>query len=218
MRLFASTSATTMRIRIIVFCVLSILGGWSVAMDETASSLAGGSSSSALPNSASSSLHGPRFSSLVDPRDQVLGGKRAYTYRSEFKRLPLYQFGLGKRWAQGIEGKRTQPFSFGLGKRTRQYSFGLGKRSNYEDSDDTSRYGFGYIPNDQYDAYAQRNAFENYLEAKRTGGFNFGLGKREAEINDDEKLPAKNLRDKYLFGLGKRLYEEDQDEMDEEEA
>jgi hypothetical protein len=73
--------------------------------------------------------------------------------------------------------QRTQPFSFGLGKRTRQYSFGLGKRSNYEDGNDISRYNFGYIPNDQYDAYAQKDAIDNYLEAKRTGGFNFGLGK-----------------------------------------
>jgi hypothetical protein len=91
--------------RIILLCVLSILGGRSAAMEETASSLSGGSASSSLPSSGSSSLHGPRFSSFVDPRDQILGGKRAYTYRSEFKRLPVYQFGLGKRWAQGIEGK-----------------------------------------------------------------------------------------------------------------
>lgn len=88
----SNLSGTAMSLTI--FCVLSILGGTSVAMDEQASSSSSGISSS----SSSSSSHGPHFSPLVDPRDQIVGGKRAYTYRSEYKRLPIYQFGLGKRW------------------------------------------------------------------------------------------------------------------------
>ena len=59
-------------------------------------------------------------------------GKRAYSYVSEFKRLPVYNFGLGKR---------NKMYGFGLGKRDgRMYSFGLGKRDydyyGEEDEDD----------------------------------------------------------------------------------
>ena len=81
--------------RLFVLCMLSVLGGSTVAMDESATA----SSASA------SSLRGSHFVQLLDPRDQVVGGKRAYTYRSEYKRLPLYQFGLGKRWAQRGDDK-----------------------------------------------------------------------------------------------------------------
>lgn len=40
--------------------------------------------------------------------DFGLGKKRAYTYVSEYKRLPVYNFGLGKR---------SPAYEFGLGKR-----------------------------------------------------------------------------------------------------
>jgi len=57
--------------------------------------------------------------------------KRAY-YVSEYKRLPVYNFGLGKR---SPEPAANRYYAFGLGKRergagSRQYSFGLGKRPN----------------------------------------------------------------------------------------
>ncbi|OXU25611.1 hypothetical protein TSAR_012395, partial [Trichomalopsis sarcophagae] len=225
-RSMSSSNLSGTAMSLTIFCVLSILGGTSVAMDEQPSA----SSSSGVSSSSSSSSHGPHFSQLVDPRDQIVGGKRAYTYRSEYKRLPIYQFGLGKRW---VDDKRSQPFSFGLGKRTRPYSFGLGKRSSYSE-DDGSRYGLGlsYLiqPSDLYEQLAQRDALENYLQQqqaiKRTGGFNFGLGKRDAEMNEGmmredglhEKVPVKHSRDKYLFGLGKRFYEPAtmQDDEDEE--
>lgn len=41
--------------------------------------------------------------------DFGLGKKRAYTYVSEYKRLPVYNFGLGKR---------SPAYEFGLGKRS----------------------------------------------------------------------------------------------------
>jgi len=75
--------------------------------------------------------------------------KRAY-YVSEFKRLPVYNFGLGKRsdpankyYAFGL-GKREraggrQQYSFGLGKRPNNlYSFGLGKRSMEDSAPDNA--------------------------------------------------------------------------------
>lgn len=126
------------------------------------------------------------FSSEFDKRLYDFGvGKRAYSYMmADQKRLPSYNFGLGKRgipdnrmYSFGL-GKRTtygkdldslldqsedssidkrgKQYSFGLGKRLKQYSFGLGKRF-YQDSD--------------YDEYVKRGTDHNR--------FAFGIGKRD---------------------------------------
>lgn len=125
-------------------------------------------------------------------------GKRAYRYVNEYKRLPMYNFGLGKR---------SKMYSFGLGKRSdldedegfddylddgdhitetemydddsmqapdkraqRQYSFGLGKRPLYDFGLGKRKYDFGL--------------------GKRERLYSFGLGKRGKHM--------------YSFGLGKR--------------
>lgn len=106
-------------------------------------------------------------------------GKRAYSYVSEYKRLPVYSFGLGKRF----EGKNI--YSFGLGKRNeneepenrilypsienkrgKNYNFGLGKRLSSAD----------------YDIGLDKKAKPQYSFGlgKRLGYYNFGLGKRQS--------------------------------------
>lgn len=37
--------------------------------------------------------------------DDPVPDKRAYTYVSEYKRLPVYNFGIGKRWADNGDDK-----------------------------------------------------------------------------------------------------------------
>ncbi|KAI8440697.1 hypothetical protein MSG28_009048 [Choristoneura fumiferana] len=106
-------------------------------------------------------------------------GKRAYSYVSEYKRLPVYNFGLGKR--------------------SRLYSFGLGKRSITEE--DQSEEDM----NNEIDQEALDELIDQYedtpvYEEKRARPYSFGLGKRFAE---DE--PAEEKRRMYDFGLGKRL-------------
>ncbi|KAJ8675967.1 hypothetical protein QAD02_011753 [Eretmocerus hayati] len=172
-------------------------------MDEAAGAgVAEPQSGSTSSSSSSSNIRGPLLASLVDGRDRILDGKRAlYTYRAEYKRLPLYQFGLGKRRAPNND-QRGQRYSFGLGKRTREYQFGLGKRSNYGDVE-ASRIGYDVLPSDYYDAYPQRDALEEYLQGKRSRTYDFGVGKRLAETFH-ERSPTKQQRDKFAFGLGKR--------------
>lgn len=51
--------------------------------------------------------------SATSDHDLGLGKRAAYSYVSEYKRLPVYNFGLGKR-----DGGHRM-YSFGLGKRDR---------------------------------------------------------------------------------------------------
>ncbi|KAL1460117.1 hypothetical protein WDU94_012055 [Cyamophila willieti] len=121
---------------------------------------------------------------------------------ADHKRLPSYNFGLGKRGAPENKmysfglgkrlayskdldtlldehtddssiDKRGKQYSFGLGKRLKQYSFGLGKRF-YQDNSD-------------YDEYVKRGG-ENHNR------FAFGIGKRDvgdvAYDSDLEKAAA----------------------------
>lgn len=174
---------------------------------------------------SSSPLHSSaanlEIDSEVDPEGLVgleLSGspsKRAYTYVSEYKRLPIYNFGLGKRWGSGTvdEDKRARLYSFGLGKRARPYSFGLGKRAG-----DSSSY---IVRGDDYEEMSQEPV-EDYLE-KRSRLYSFGLGKR---LSGDErgdfgqrfnfglgKRADEDFGHRYKFGLGKRRLMVDEDEQ-----
>ncbi|KAI5703779.1 allatostatins [Diaphorina citri] len=131
---------------------------------------------------------GEQFSSEFDKRLYDFGiGKRAYSYiMADHKRLPSYNFGLGKRglpenkmysfglgkrlaYSKDLDSlladqnedssidKRGKQYSFGLGKRLKQYSFGLGKR---------------FYDNSDYDEYVKRGG-ENHNR------FAFGIGKRD---------------------------------------
>ncbi|KAL7303186.1 hypothetical protein TKK_0004389 [Trichogramma kaykai] len=242
------------------FCVLSLLGACTLAMDESSpsssSSLRSSSSGSVASDSNSVSAAASVASSLVSGLSQApratglnaynvpsssssssssgaaflrIPAKRAFTYRTEFKRLPLYQFGLGKR---------SRSYAFGLGKRGKQYAFGLGKRSNngnaaseYEQQQqqqqllqrlrpDQMQAALDYLSSNE-DAYYDRSdssslgqSSDNWLDKRSVGAYNFGLGKRSpgSYYEPDEQrllLPVKQLRNnKYVFGLGKRrLYD-----------
>jgi hypothetical protein len=119
-------------------------------------------------------------------------GKRAYSYVSEYKRLPVYNFGLGKR------GKT---YGFGLGKRAgadgRLYSFGLGKR-DYND----------YIQEfeDVADDEEDREDSDVGLMEKRDRLYSFGLGKRAKPYSFGlgKRSPSSGMQRLYGFGLGKR--------------
>ena len=119
-------------------------------------------------------------------------GKRAYSYVSEYKRLPVYNFGLGKR------GKM---YGFGLGKRAgvdgRLYSFGLGKR-DYDD----------YIQEDEdlTDDEADLEDVDVDLPEKRERLYSFGLGKRAKPYSFGlgKRSPSSGIQQLYGFGLGKR--------------
>ncbi|XP_014222543.1 allatostatins [Trichogramma pretiosum] len=216
------------------FCVLSLLGACTLAMDESSpssssllrSSSSGGSVAASDSNSVSAAAS-MSSSSLVSglsqhaPRAEAaflrIPAKRAFTYRTEFKRLPLYQFGLGKR---------SRSYAFGLGKRGKQYAFGLGKRSNvnsmseYEQQQqllqrlrpDQMQAALDYLSSSNEDANYDKSDY--WLEKRSAGAYNFGLGKRSpgSYYEPDEQrllLPVKQLRNnKYVFGLGKRrLYD-----------
>lgn len=82
-----------MTLNVIIFSVFAILEGTVLAMEEP---------------SSPSSTHTQRLSQAIS--DLVYdepAEKRAYTYVSEYKRLPVYNFGLGKRWADVNDGKVT---------------------------------------------------------------------------------------------------------------
>lgn len=195
-----------MTLNVIAFSVFAILEGMVLAMEE--------------PSSSSSSTHNQRLSHAIsdlvfdDPAE-----KRGYTYVSEYKRLPVYNFGLGKRWADGNSDKRGRPFSFGLGKRIKPYSFGLGKRNDNQFDYQPSMMNSDYLPLDAYEKYLIRdednNELPNYIEEKRSNRlYNFGLGKRDWNVQSDDTMPTgKRPNDmagqRYMFGLGKRMMEEE---------
>ena len=118
-------------------------------------------------------------------------GKRAYSYVSEYKRLPVYNFGLGKR---------SKMYGFGLGKRDgRMYSFGLGKRDydyyGEEDEDDQHASGDEDIEeSDVGDLVDKRDRLYSFGLGKRARPYSFGLGKRSPS----------GVQRLYGFGLGKR--------------
>lgn len=119
-------------------------------------------------------------------------GKRAYSYVSEYKRLPVYNFGLGKR---------SKMYGFGLGKRAatdgRLYSFGLGKRDyddyiqDYEDLIDDDE----DLEDSDVDLMEKRERLYSFGLGKRAKPYSFGLGKRS---------PSSGVQRLYGFGLGKR--------------
>ncbi|KAG7187992.1 hypothetical protein KM043_013948 [Ampulex compressa] len=146
------------------------------------------------------------LSSLVSRFDEPTE-KRAYTYVSEYKRLPVYNFGIGKRWLDNGEDKRSRRYSFGIGKRTRPYNFGLGKRN-----EGPAEYQLDYPPVDWLRRSREEVLNEKTFEDKRSRQpyYNFGLGKRNWHSPDGEsfgtgKGPSDNgLLHRYYFGLGKR--------------
>ena len=62
---------------VVIFCILSYTIGSSYAVEES------------VPSRAT------QFNSLADNQQRLLPEKRAYTY-SEYKRFPLFSFGIGK--------------------------------------------------------------------------------------------------------------------------
>lgn len=153
--------------------------------------------------------------------------KRAYSYVSEFKRLPVYNFGLGKRsdpagnrlysFGLGKRQKSSKQYSFGLGKRPNGlYSFGLGKRSmDYPEENEET------IEQEEEEEPESEDNIDTDLEdmdmEKRTraysfglgkrfpqGPYSFGLGKRAQLYNFGLGKRASGSR-QYSFGLGKRL-------------
>lgn len=118
-------------------------------------------------------------------------GKRAYSYVSEYKRLPVYNFGLGKR---------SKMYGFGLEKRAgadgRLYSFGLGKR-DYEDyvQEDEPEDEDEEIEDPDVDFMDKRERLYSFGLGKRARPYSFGIGKRS---------PSSGIQRLYGFGLGKR--------------
>jgi len=66
--------------RIIMFYLLSVIGRSAATIEEA----------------SSSSLHIPRLHPLLNNLEYEEPVKKAYI--AEYKRLPLYNFGIGKRW------------------------------------------------------------------------------------------------------------------------
>ncbi|ALC47915.1 Ast [Drosophila busckii] len=95
------------------------------------------------------------------------------------KRVERYAFGLGRRAYMytngGVGMKRLPVYNFGLGKRSRPYSFGLGKRSDY-DYEQENEVNYRPMPDTLVSAAGRESR-----QSKRTTRpqpFNFGLGKR----------------------------------------
>lgn len=181
--------------KIIMLCLLSVVGESIAAMEEA----------------ASSPLHIPRLNPLLNNLQyEEPSEKRAYAYVSEYKRLPLYNFGIGKRWIDNSEDKRTRPFSFGIGKRLRDYRFGIGKRNN-----GYHPLSLDYFSPDNLEGYHSReDSTDDFMEDKRgSQPFSFGIGKRAWKLATGES-PASGRRPndvvgpKYLLGLGKGMAEE----------
>lgn len=72
-------------------CVMGVVGQSATAMEET----------------PSSSLNLQHYNTMLNSMgfDEPIPEKRAYTYVSEYKRLPVYNFGLGKRWVDNNDDK-----------------------------------------------------------------------------------------------------------------
>lgn len=171
-----------------------------------------GRSTAAMEEAPASSLHIPRLNLLSSNLEyDEPSEKRAYAYISEYKRLPLYNFGIGKRWIDNSEDKRTRPFSFGIGKRLRDYRFGIGKRNNGHHP-----LGMDYFSIDNMEGYhSPEDNMDDFIDDKRGGQpFGFGIGKRgwklaAGEIPASGRRPNDVVGSKYLLGLGKGLSEDE---------
>ncbi|XP_076293941.1 allatostatin A [Lasioglossum baleicum] len=199
--MFKMKSRTSLLTSSVAFvCVVSVVSKPAAAMDET----------------PASSLNLQHYNSLDSlGYDDSLPAKRAYTYVSEYKRLPVYNFGIGKRWSDNSDDKRGRQYSFGLGKRTRQYSFGLGKRN--ENQDYPLRMNLDYIPVES--AFHSQENLDDVFEGKRAiQPYSFGLGKRAARASGDTSgkgtRPGDLFSQRYHFGLGKRISEDDEDSLE----
>lgn len=169
----------------------------------------------AIEESPASPMNLQHYNTMLNSMgfDDPLPEKRAYTYVSEYKRLPVYNFGIGKRWVDANDNKRGREYSFGLGKR-RQYSFGLGKRN--DNTDYPVRLNLDYLPVDNLAYYTQEN-LDDFLEEKRGKPYGFGLGKRTLHANGGQPIGSKRpndlLNQRYHFGLGKRMPEDEEDSL-----
>ncbi|XP_032677854.1 allatostatin A [Odontomachus brunneus] len=178
--------------RLIMLCLLSVIGESKAAIEEV----------------PSSSLHIPRLSPLLNNVEyEEPSEKRSYAYVSEYKRLPLYNFGIGKRWIDNNEDKRTRPFSFGIGKRLRDYRFGIGKRNNHPS-------GLDYFPADNLEAYhSHEDNADDFMDEKRGNQpFSFGIGKRGWKLAEAAaRRPNANVvaAPRYLLSLGKGMGEDE---------
>lgn len=108
--------------------------------------------------------------------------------------------------------QRGRDYSFGLGKR-RQYSFGLGKRN--DNADYPLRLNLDYLPVDNPAFHSQENT-DDFLEEKRgRQPYSFGLGKRAVHYSGGQPLGSKRPNDmlsqRYHFGLGKRMSEDEEE-------
>ncbi|EDW84246.1 uncharacterized protein Dwil_GK13247 [Drosophila willistoni] len=97
------------------------------------------------------------------------------------KRVERYAFGLGRRAYMytnaGPGMKRLPVYNFGLGKRSRPYSFGLGKRNDY-DYDPDSEMDFRMAPANYIPAERAARPGRQSKRTTRPQPFNFGLGRR----------------------------------------
>lgn len=162
----------------------------------------------AMEETPSSSMNLQHYNSVLNSMglDEPVPEKRAYTYVSEFKRLPVYNFGIGKRFVDGGDNKRGREYSFGLGKRTRQYNFGLGKRSENAD--------YPLLLNMDYPADVPLQENDFFEEKRGRQPYSFGLGKRAAHYGPGQSgKRLSDLSQRYHFGLGKRMLDEEEDSL-----
>ncbi|XP_033217939.1 allatostatins isoform X2 [Belonocnema kinseyi] len=167
-------------IKMFVFCVMTILGCFSIALDARSSFE---NVNNEYIDYVSNSLSA-----------QNLPQKR-YTYVSEYKRLPVYNFGIGKR---------ARPYEFGAGRRSKAYSFGVGKRFNYDEQH------LDYVSDAAYNSNP-RDLVDNQSKYKRgpSQRFSFGVGKRGRETTlsnsenaaDNIKKPKNKTYDINLYEI-----------------
>lgn len=115
----------------------------------------------------------------------------------------LHDLGLGKR-VYVAQFKRLPVYDFGLGKRSHSYNFGLGKRSGLRGSEDFEEYD-DYPFSDDDDQMPELDLYHDdnmQLVDKRQQLYNFGLGKRLHRY--DFGLGKRGGGHRYDFGLGKR--------------
>ncbi|XP_029051076.1 allatostatins [Osmia bicornis bicornis] len=195
-----------------------MMTGTSILTSSVAVLYVVGISVAAMEETPSSSTNFQHYNTMLNSVgfDDPVPDKRAYTYVSEYKRLPVYNFGIGKRWVDNGDDKRGRPYSFGLGKRLKQYSFGLGKRN--DNTDYPIRLNLDYLPMDSLALESQENS-NDFLEEKRgRQPYSFGLGKRGMHFASGQsvttgKRPNDPFSQRYHFGLGKRMSEDDEDSL-----
>lgn len=66
-----------------------------------------GRSALAMEETPASSMNLQHYNNMLSSMafDDTVPEKRAYTYVSEYKRLPVYNFGIGKRWIDTNDNK-----------------------------------------------------------------------------------------------------------------